>query len=333
MILVTGGTGLTGSHLLLYLVRKNLHVRAIYRNTQSIEKTKNLFKLYSPENSTLFEQIEWVQADITDISSLEPAFKNIDQIYHAAAIVSFHPKDKNLLHLTNVMGTENMVNLALEKGIKKFLHISSIAALGQYDNPVTEKTHWNWKEHHSEYAVTKYLSEMEVWRASQEGLPVVIVNPSIILGAGFWQQGTGKIFQQIEQKKIRFYPPGGNGFIDVWDLVKTMYTLMESPVTNEAYIVSAYNLSYKNLLNEIADNLNKPKPKYKIPKWSGKLIGVLNSLPFLRKNIYLSKNLKESLFNITNYSPEKLIEQFNIQFIPFKSSIRNIAEQYKKHKK
>jgi len=330
MILVTGGTGFVGAHLLLYLTRKNIKVRALYRDKKSIKKTKNLFELYSHKDSQLFEQIEWHHADITDITSLEPAFKGVDKIYHTAALVSFNPKDKDLLHLTNVKGTENMVNMAIDQKIKKFLHVSSIAALGQYDNPVTENTHWNWKENHSEYAVSKYLSEMEVWRASQEGLPVMIINPSVILGAGFWNQGTGKIFKKIQQNKIRFYPPGSNGFVDVWDVVKTMYLLMESPVINESYIVSAYNLSYKELLDNIAHSFQVRPPQKQLAGWMAGLIWFINKMNFVKKNNDFSKSIKQNLFNSVSYSSYKLTSQFNMQYIPLKSSIENITTQYKK---
>ncbi len=326
MILVTGGTGLIGSHLLLYLTRKGESVRAIYRTEESLDKTKNLFKYYSAEPDKLWQQIDWVQADITDITSLEPVFEGITQIYHTAAKVSFKPKDVEELMLTNVEGTANLLHLAIDHKIKKFLHVSSIAALGTYDNPVTEKTHWNWKEKHSDYAVSKYLGEMEVWRAGQEGVPVVIINPSVIIGAHFWDRGTGKIIKKISSG-MKFYPPGGNGFVDVWDVVKIMTELMKRDITNQSFIVSGYDKTYKELLTAVAKALGKQPPKYKLPRfiaefvyWTGRLTGIGIT----------SRALLNTLFQHPHYSSQKIIDELDYRFIPFEASIQNVTEQYRK---
>ena len=320
MILVTGGTGLTGSHLLLYLTRKGFLPRAIYRDKKSLQKTKNLFINYSAEPNKLFNRIEWIQADITDITGLQPAFDKVKQVYHTAALVSFKPNDKELLHQTNVTGTENILACAQEAGVEKLLHVSSIATLGNYENPITEQTHWNWKEPHSDYAVTKYLSEMEVWRAGQEGLPVVIVKPSIIMGAHFWDTGIGKTIHK-SVNGMKFYPPGGNGFVDVWDLVKTMVDLMNSPIENDSFIVSAYDLPYKKFLTEIHNNLDKKAPDKKLPKWLAYFLFLTGKLP---KSVY------RNFYRHPHYSSEKLKNTLNFKFIPFEASIQNIMTQYKK---
>jgi len=333
MILVTGGTGFIGSHLLLFLTRKGLKPRAIFRDKKSIRKTKNLFELYSTQAADLFDQIEWVYGDITDISSLIPVFDGITHIYHTAALVSFDSKDKEELHQVNVEGTAaNMLNLAIESNIKKFVHISSIAALGSYDNPVTEKTHWNWKGKHSEYAVTKHLAEMEAWRATQEGLPVIILNPSVVIGAGFWQNGIGKIIITKTAKGNKFYPSGGNGFVDVWDLVKIMTDLMNSLVINESFIVSAYDLSFKELMSTIAFKLNKKAPSIALPKNIAYVLALINYLlPKKFKNtLPLSFSLVRNLYRHPHYSSEKLLQVWRNNFIPFEASITNIIAQYKK---
>ena len=325
MILVTGGTGFTGSHLLLFLARKDEKVRAIYRTEQSLKKTKNLFKHYSAEPDQLWQQIEWVQADITDVPSLDPVFEGITEVYHTAAKVSFQPKDVDILMQTNVEGTANLLHLSIEHHVRKFLHVSSIAALGTYDNPVTEKTHWNWKEKHSDYAVSKYLSEMEVWRAGQEGLQVVIINPSVILGAHFWDSGMGEIIKKISSG-MPYYPPGGNGFVDVWDVVKVMTELMKRDITNQSYIVSGYDKSYQELLSAVATALGKQPPKYKLPRfmaeivyWAGKIFGKGMSISMLN-----------TLYQHPHYSSQKIIDELDFRFIPFEASIQNLTQHYQK---
>ena len=127
MILVTGGTGLVGAHLLLHLVENEESIRAIYRTPTSIEKTKSLFKLYQKEH--LFPKIDWVQADITAVPSLEIAFKNVDYVYHCAGLISYNPDDEDLLRKVNIEGTANIVNFCIEFQIKKLCHVSSILLL------------------------------------------------------------------------------------------------------------------------------------------------------------------------------------------------------------
>jgi len=330
MILVTGGTGFIGGHLLLYLTRKGESVRAIYRREESIDKTKNLFNIYSAQPNELFSKIEWLKADVTDIVSLERVFNNINQVYHLAATVSFNPKDNEMLHLVNVEGTANMVNLAIDHKVDKFVHLSSIAALGTYDNPITEKTHWTWKNHGSEYAVTKYLSEMEVWRATQEGLNAVILNPSVVLGAGFWHEGSGIFFDKIAGG-FKFYAEGIVGFVDVWDVVKAMHDLMHSTIINDAFIVSAENLSYKELFSKIAKGFQQKPPHIKLQKW---MTALLWREEWFRTKLFggtplLTKSTAKTAFDKSFYTSEKLQKALSFNFIPIDATINNIVEKYK----
>jgi len=328
MILVTGGTGLIGAHLLLFLTRKGLSPRAIYKDEKSLKKTLHLFNNYSAEPQKLFNQIQWTKADITDICSLKPVLKGITQIYHTAALVSFNPADKQQLYQTNVEGTTNLLNLAL---IEKFLHVSSIAVYGAYEQPVTERTNWQWKEKHSDYAVSKYLSEMEVWRAGQEGLPVAIVNPSVVLGAHFSNSAMSRFIKQATKKR-HYYPPGSTGFVDVWDVVKAMTDLMKSPVVNESFIVSGYNKSYSEILSHTAKLLQLPAPKKPLPKY---LAYGIYATGFLQRIIqpqsdYLTANMLDTLFRQTAYSSQKLQDTFNFKYIPFEAALSNLIDQYRK---
>ena len=333
MILVTGGTGFIGSHLLFLLVQKEEKIRAIYREESSLKKTKRLFSLYSASADVFFDKIEWVQADITDIFSLEPVFEGIDKLYHTAAIVSFNPLDDKKMHAVNVEGTTNLLNLANVNHIHKIVHLSSVAALGNSDNPITEKTYWNWKENSSEYAHTKYLSEMEVWRATQEGLDAVIFNPSIVFGAGFWQEGTGSIFNRI-YKGMPFYTNGVNGFVDVWDLVNIMIQAMQSNVVNDSFIVSAENISYKKVFDFIAEAFDKPKPKYLLKPWITNIIWrfeFLKSAGFKTKPI-LTKSIARSGFQQHYFSSKKLMNTFGFSYRPIEKTIKEIADIYLKNK-
>jgi nucleoside-diphosphate-sugar epimerase len=262
MILVTGGTGLVGAHLLLHLVEQGESVRSIYRTITSIEKTKNLFSLY--HKSHLFEKIEWLEGDILDITSLEIAFQNIEFVYHCAALISFDPKDEDAIRKTNIEGTANIVNFCLAFGIKKMLFVSSIAALGDpnaVETVISETTEWNPEKPHSDYAISKYGAEMEVWRGQQEGLSVLIVNPGIILGPGFPEQGSGAMFSAVA-KGLSFYTSGTTGFIAVTDVVETSVQLMNSDIKNERFTLIENNYSFQEILNCIADNMQAKRPKW-----------------------------------------------------------------------
>ena len=235
MILVTGGTGLVGAHLLLHLTEFEEKVSAIYRNESKIELTKKLFS--EANKSSFFDKIVWIEADILDIPSLEKAFVGVDFVYHCAALITFDPNDEDKLRKTNIEGTANIVNLCIDFKVKKLCHVSSIAALGdlkEHDKEITEETEWNPEVFHSDYAISKHGAEMEVWRGFQEGLDVVIVNPGVIFGSMIWKDGSGAFFTKIK-KGFPFYSKGSTGYIGVNDVVKTMVLLMKSDISGERF--------------------------------------------------------------------------------------------------
>lgn len=262
MILVTGATGLVGSHLALHLIESGATIRAIYRNRESLDKTRALFHLYQKGNA--FDKIEWVEADIVDVPALELAFENVTQVYHCAALISFDPKAEAQLRKINIEGTANIVNLSVANKVEKLGYVSSIATLGdlkEFETIVTEETEWNPEKHHSDYAISKYGAEMEIWRGQQEGLSVAVLNPGVILGPGFWDQGSGTIFSAVANG-LSFYTNGTTGFVSVTDVVCLLVQLMKSDISGERFIVTAENISFRDILNAIAANLKVEKPKY-----------------------------------------------------------------------
>ncbi|PWK02020.1 nucleoside-diphosphate-sugar epimerase [Flavobacterium araucananum] len=264
MVLVTGGTGLVGAHLLLHLIENGETVRAIYRNRNTIEKTKLVFELY--KKGELFEKINWLEADILDVPSLEIAFTDIDYVYHCAALISFDPKDEDALRKTNIEGTANMVNFSIAKDVKKFCFVSSIAALGDlapHETYITEETDWNPEKPHSDYAISKYGAEMEVWRALQEGLDVIIINPGVILGpvskTKIFDQGSSELYQKVANG-LSFYTLGSTGFITITDVIRIAHELMKSEIKNERFTLIADNIVFQDILNTIAEVLKVKKP-------------------------------------------------------------------------
>lgn len=330
MILVTGGTGLVGAHLLLHLVENGKSVRAIYRTATSIEKTKNLFSIY--HKSDLFEKIEWLEADIIDIPSLEIAFQNVNYVYHCAALISFDPKDEDAIRKTNIEGTANIVNFCLAYNIKKMLFMSSIAALGDpnaAETMISETTEWNPEKPHSDYAISKYGAEMEVWRGQQEGLNVLIVNPGIIIGPGFQEQGSGALFSAIA-KGMPFYTIGTTGFVAVSDVVELSVKLMDGNISNERFTLIENNYSFQEILNCIADSLQVKRPQWQatpiVMKVFWRIDWFLNTFLFQKRKV--SRASAKASYSKSNYDNTKIKTALNIDFKSVKEYCNQILNPH-----
>lgn len=330
MILVTGGTGLVGSHLLYHLSLKNDKIRAIYRTEASLNKVKKVFSYYTSD-VRLFSKIKWFKADITDVPSMKPAFSDIESVFHCAALISFNPKDYREMRKVNIHGTAILVNLAIDAKVKKFCFVSSIAAVGEsmQDNFVDEECEWNKEQDNSGYSISKFGAEMEVWRASQEGVDVIIVNPGVILGSGFWKAGSGKLFTQI-YNGFKYYTEGITGFVAVQDVVKPMIQLMQSSIKNERFILVSENKSFKDVFFSIADAFGKKRPYKKVKTWQTEIawriswfVSKINGVAPL-----LTKYSAKSAHNITKYSSQKVIGAINYQFEAVDTSIQRISRNY-----
>lgn len=334
MILITGATGLVGSHLAFELAKKGEKIRALYRTESKLNRVKEVFSYYaSSENASKhFEAIEWMYADINDIPALEKAFEGIEKVYHCAAFISFNPADAKELRATNITGTANIVNLCISHKVNKLCHVSSVASLGRELNKseITEESIWNPESNHSDYAISKYGAEIEVWRGSQEGVPVIIVNPGIIIGPGFWESGSGPIFKRIE-RGLKFYVTKMTGFVGVKDVVDSMQALVNSEIKNEKFILVAENISFRKVLNEVAKNLEKPIPKNKLQKWMlwfGWFFTKLSSMFGAKQEI--STSTIKNLFEDSAFSNKKIKNKLDFEFTPLKGVIAETAAIYKK---
>ena len=331
MILVTGGTGLVGSHLLVRLVQENEPIRAIYRTLESIEKTKKVFSYYTNIAKDLFANIEWVKADITEVPSMIPAFKGVKKVYHCAAVISFDPADYRTMRKVNIHGTAIIANLAIDAKVEKLCFVSSIATIG--DDPkrefANEENDWGGNEKNNGYAITKYGAETEVWRASQEVVDVVIVNPGVILGSGFWDSGSGKMFTQIH-KGFQFYSDVVTGFVGVKDVVGCMVQLMQSTCKNERFILVSENESFKEVLFSIAEAFGKKKPTRCVQPWQASLLWRWEWLvsKITSRKIRMSKYTAKTLFRKTYYSSEKCKKQLEVTFKSVEEVVKQVSKEY-----
>lgn len=325
-----------GSHLLFDLAKAGRKVRALKRAGSGLETVKKVFGYYSSDPRQLIDSIEWVDADVIDIHSLMDAMEGVTHVYHCAAIISFYRHDRDLLDKVNIEGTANVVNAALEKGIKKLCHVSSVAAIGRPEHPseITERIVWKNSPSNSRYSITKYGAEREVWRASEEGLDVVIANPSIIIGPGNWETGSTTIFPAA-QKGIAYYTEGITGFVDVRDVSRALVMLMESDIRNERFILNSENLSFEKFLSLVHTALGKPVPTKKAGKlmtgfaWRAERIRTMftGAKPLITKETATAAH-QENLF-----SNKKITERLGFTFIPVEQSVRDTAKIFLEEKR
>ena len=335
MILVTGGTGLVGSHLLFELLKDNTStITAIYRDDSNIAHIETIFSYYvSPTEATaMYKRINWLKADILDITDLNFAFKGITHVYHSAAMISYDVKKEKRMRKINIEGTANIVNMCLSHKVEKLCYVSSIAALGsELENVfITEESPWNPETPHSSYSWSKYGGEMEVWRGSQEGLNVVIVNPGVIIGPGFWDAGSGQLFKKVANG-LSFTPTLTTGFVDVLDVVKPMIYLMTSEISNERFTLVSENKGFDTVLNLVAQSLHKKEPKYKLKKWMVAIGWVFQYLGrmLLGRPQTITIQRVSRISNTSLYSSEKLKRAIGYDFKPVAASIRETALFYR----
>lgn len=325
-VLVTGATGFLGAYIVKNLVEKGYKVRAMKRASSVMPF------FISP---TILQQVEWVDGDVLDLGALEDAVQQIDAVVHAAAVVSFHSSNEEQMMAVNVQGTANVVNICLEHGVSRLVHVSSVAALGrsQQGDTVSEDKKWTDSNVNTPYAISKYKAEMEVWRAMAEGLNAVIANPSTIIGFGNWNTSSCALFKQINDG-FDWYTRGINGFVYVQDAAAAVVHLMAHPVAMERFIINGENLSFQTLLASIATGLKKPPPKKMATPFLGglawrweKLKAVLTgSRPLLTKQ---SAKVAQSVTYFDNTKLLKLLPEF--QYTPIRQAIEQSCVQYLQH--
>jgi dihydroflavonol-4-reductase len=319
MIFITGATGLLGSFLAKEFIKTGHKVKAMKREASS-------FQLLGEDA----QKIIWEEGDLSDITGLEKIIEGVDTIIHSAALVSYLPQDKELLFETNAKGTANLVNAALNKRISKFIHISSIAAIGRSKNErkVTEASVWEDSPVNSNYGKSKYLAELEVWRAFEEGLNGFIVNPSIILGPGDWNSGSSQLFKYVWKNNL-FYSEKEMNYIDVRDVTKIVICLHNRNITGERFILNAGTTSYKHFFDMVAEKFGKRKPPYKVTKFIGNIAW---RFEYLRYKLTGSKPLitKETAGLSKSdviYSNEKIKHLLDYSFIPFEETVSWTCKQ------
>jgi len=334
MILLTGGTGLVGSHLLYELTSNGQKVRALRRKDSKPEVTEKLFQWYEPQKyQQLLSNIDWVDGDISDFFSLRDALQGVEKVFHCAAVVSFVPSERPKMLKINIEGTANLVNAALLENVKRFCHCSSIAALGRPDKGiwVDETLIWKTSRKNSYYSISKFGAEREVWRGSEEGLDVVIVNPSVIVGPGDPNRSSARLFTTVKSG-LRFYSAGATGFVDARDVALAMRMLMDRDVVNERYIVNSENLSYKELFQLFARHAGVRPPFFKAGQALSELAWRLENVKSIvtGSNPLITKETARSANSRFQFSNEKLIKETGLKLRSIDEAAANTAGFFRK---
>ncbi len=281
------------------------------------------------------DQIVWVEGDVLDIPALETAIAPGVDVIHAAAIVSFVPKDRYLMDQINVEGTANVVNVCLKAGVRKLGYVSSVAALGRPTAKgtkpgeavvVNETQKWEESPNNSAYAKSKYRAELEVWRGVAEGLNAVMVCPSIVLGVGDWSRSSLQLVNYVNNERP-FYPAGLVNYVDVLDVVESLFWLMQAEVTAQRYILNAGTIPYRSLLEQLADVLGKRPPTLRIApvltQWLWPLEAVrawvTGKPPLITRETARSASLSY------RYEGQKIEQVAGFQYRPLNQTLQRIA--------
>lgn len=328
MDLVTGGTGIVGSHLLLELLTRGREVRAIHRHHSDLEVVRRVFLHYRDDGDALFHRIHWMECDVLDVEGLSVAMNGIEHAYHCAALVSFDPRDTKQLLAVNISGTANVVNAALARGVEHLCHVSSTGAIGRVatNGVLTERSPWQTDRHTSPYAISKYEAELQVQRGIAEGLHAVIVNPAIVLGPGPAGRSSMTMVERL-RTGTRYYPPGANAVVDARDVALSMVELMAQGGTGERYLLIGSNVSYRDLFIHLTDALGRPAPDRPVRPWMLTLAWRLErirswltgSRPMITRYTVRTAQKRHS------FSAAKVQELLGIRFRPVEEMAQNVA--------
>lgn len=316
-ILVTGGTGFIGSYILRYLVN------AGYTNLHALKRTTSDLSLLG----TAKENVAWIDCDLLDTVRLFEVIEGVDGVIHSAAMVSFDPSDSAMLMKVNVEGTANVVNACLESGVRRFIHVSSIASFARKKDGglIDESVEWEDGKSITGYARSKYYAEMEAWRGGSEGLSMAMINPALVLGAGFWQQGSPSMFKQISDG-MRFYPTGSTGFVDVRDVALAAIILLENDVQNQRFIISAENLTFKSVFDQIADGLNKSRPSIALNSFLNEVaFWVLKIRSLFTSQKPLTRATIKNSAALIGFNAEKSIQELGLNYRSVAKTIRETS--------
>jgi dihydroflavonol-4-reductase len=329
-VFITGATGFVGSHVARRLLADGYRVEALVRQPGQ-------FGLLTD----IADQITWHLGDVTNIPALEAAIRPNQDVIHAAAVVSFSPKDRRAMEKVNVEGTANVVNVCLMAGVRKLGFVSSVAALGRPNplqkNPepgqptvIDESQKWEESPENSYYAQTKYRAELEVWRGVAEGVNAVIINPSVVIGVGDWNRTSTQLVKYVLDEK-QFYPNGLINYVDVLDVADALAQLMQSDISAERFILNGGTMPYRDFFGQLAVALGKRPPSVLVPDW---LTQVLWPVEAVRSALtgstpLITRETARSARSLYRMNGEKITETIDFQYHNLAETVERVADAAK----
>jgi dihydroflavonol-4-reductase len=329
--IVTGATGIIGSHVVLAMLQNNRPVLAARQKSSDLKKVEKLFSYYTSDHKQLFEKIKWIDLDVRDVFSIEEALSGVDHVYHCAGFVSFDGKDRKKLFEVNEGGTKNMVDACLHKKVKALCHVSSVATINNLDyaSDLTEDVFWKTSGRESDYAISKYNAEREVWRGMEEGLQAVIVNPGVVLSPGFWDQSSSQLFKTCFAGN-RFYTNGLASYVAATDVARAMLELMDARLFSQRYILTENNYTFHNILSHVQARFGKAEPSINASEGMLQLAGFLERFFsfFTGKQVKLSKPVIQAAQSKQIFSNKKIRSALGFEFRPTHTVIEQICDYY-----
>ena len=328
MWLITGGTGIVGAHLVAEGLARGERLRLLVREGSDRRGLERVLRHYRPDDADALDQLEFIEGDVTDVIGLAEAMEGVRQVYHAAAIVSFDPRDTGRMQEVNITGTANVVNAALSHGVDRLCHVSSIGALGHATGtPIDERTPWNADERHSAYAVSKYEAELEVQRGVAEGLDAVIANPCLIIGPGAGGRSSMTLVERV-RRGTRFYPPGSTAVVDARDVAKACMDLMQREGKGERYLLSGENVTYQKLFTLLAEAFGNTPPHVRVRSSWLALAWRLERLRtlFAGGHPLVTRDTVRTSLMQRSFSNEKVRAKLGMEFRSAQEMTQNVAE-------
>ncbi len=333
-MVVTGANGFLGSYVVAALLKAGYAVTGLKRENSSTDEFDLIIQNeLGLQREALLKNFTWKTADILDIAALDEAFENEEMVFHCAAKVAFKSRERNEMMAINAEGTANVVNACIKKNVKKLIHVSSTSSLGRtdVDSLISEDTEWEDNDNNTNYAISKHLGELEVWRGIEEGLNAVIVNPGIILGYGDWTKGSCRIFRNIA-KGNRFYTKGTNGFVDAKDVANAMLLLANSDIHSQRFLVIGENRTYQSVLNDIALAIHKPSPNIELKKsYQSAFIAVVRVVAAIHPKSSLTPETVCTAMKKHSYSNAAIQKAIGFKFTPLADAIQLAGAVYVKN--
>lgn len=323
-VFITGATGFIGSHIARTYLANGHPVSVLHREGSGYGMLADIA-----------DCLTWHVGDILDIPSLEAAITPGADVIHAAAIVSFVPKDRDHMEKVNVEGTANVVNVCLKAGVRKLGYVSSIASLGkpvakgggaEESTLITEDQKWEASPLNSNYARSKYRAELDVWRGVAEGLNAVMVNPTVVLGAGDWTRSSLQLIKYVHDERP-FYTDGLVSYVDVLDVAESLYRLMQSGVTGERYILNGGTIPYRTLLNKIATALGKRPPTIRVPPLLTQVLWPIEAVRswLTGRAPLITRETARSASSRYRFDGRRIEQVTGFQYRPLSETLRRVA--------